>query len=269
MTTSEARPPDLSSPDPTLADAGRRASCSPVTRPGASPPTLPSCGSCCGGTVEASVCPWPEHSFNLTICGCLSPSPMKHAWTNRALYPEYATATDEAIARKLQQTFFPNISYENFSEGFLHKNGSFGFPNFVIAELYLKRLDAYLRQGNWHAAKLDFKRAERGYNTPDAIDRWREIRPLANARVYVDMKTFNDERRQAVNLWIKEANGDTGPYSVEQLELNCGARQLRMISSASYDAAGNVTGSRRGSNWTSIAPETLGENLYDGACGAI
>src|SRR6188508_1386925 len=25
----------------------------------------------------------------------------------RALYPEYATATDEAIARKLQQTFFP------------------------------------------------------------------------------------------------------------------------------------------------------------------
>jgi hypothetical protein len=194
---------------------------------------------------------------------------MKHAWTNRALYPEYATATDEAIARKLQQTFFPNISYENFSEGFLHKNGSFGFPNFVIAELYLKRLDAYLRQGNWHAAKLDFKRAERGYNTLDAIDRWREIRPLANARVYVDMKTFNDERRQAVNLWIKEANGDTGPYSVEQLELNCGARQLRMISSASYDAAGNVTGSRRGSNWTSIAPETLGENLYDGACGAI
>jgi hypothetical protein len=188
----------------------------------------------------------------------------------RALYPEYATATDEAIARKLQQTFYPDLSYENFAEGFLHKNGSFGFPDFVVADIYLKRTDAYLRDGNWHSAKLDFKRAGRGYlNAPDAIDRWREISPLVNTRVYVDMKTFNDDRRQAVNLWIKEARrGDNGPYSVEQFELNCGASQLRMMSSANYDAAGNFIGGGRGGNWTSIVPETLGENLYDGVCRA-
>jgi tetratricopeptide (TPR) repeat protein len=187
----------------------------------------------------------------------------------RALYPEYRTASDEAVARKLQQTFFPNASYESFAEGFFYKNGSFGFPDFVVAELFLKRSDAHLKEGNWHAAKLDFKRAERGYpDAPEALDRWREISPLVKARVYVDMKTFNDERRQAVNLWIKEVRGDDGPYSIEQFELNCGARQLRMISSAGYDVDGNFTGSRPGSNWTSIVPETLGENLYRSVCGA-
>ena len=135
----------------------------------------------------------------------------------RALYPEYRTASDEAVARKLQQTFFPNASYKDFAEGFPHNNGSFGFPDFVVAEMYLKRSNAHLGEGNWHAAKVDFKRAQRGYlNAPDAIDRWREISPLVKARVYVDMKTFNDERRQVVNLWIKEVRGDDGPYSIEE-----------------------------------------------------
>ena len=39
------------------------------------------------------------------------------------------------------------------------------------------------------------------------------------------MKTFNDDRRQAVNFWIKQARTDDGPYSVNQYELNCGSRQ--------------------------------------------
>jgi tetratricopeptide (TPR) repeat protein len=42
----------------------------------------------------------------------------------RAFYPEYTTATDEAIARKLQQTFEPNLRYEDFAERFLHTNHS-------------------------------------------------------------------------------------------------------------------------------------------------
>jgi tetratricopeptide (TPR) repeat protein len=185
----------------------------------------------------------------------------------RALYPEYARATDEAIARKLQRTFFPNMNYEGFADGFLHKHGSFGFPDFVIGDLYLKRSDAFLWEGNWHAAKLDYRRAERGYpNAPDAIYRWRETSSPPNARVYVDMKTFNDERRQAVNFWIKQVRDDNGPYSVDQYELNCGTRQLHTTSSTSYDATGNFIGSRRGSSWTSIVPDTLGESFYDGIC---
>ena len=87
-----------------------------------------------------------------------------------------------------------------------------------------------------------------------------------NARLYIDMKTFNDERREAVNVWVKQARDENGPYSVEQFELNCGARRTRMLSSANYDGAGNFTGGRQGGNWAAIVPETLGETLYDGAC---
>lgn len=163
----------------------------------------------------------------------------------RALYPEYKAAADDAVARKLQQTFYPDWKYEDFAGKFLNGNGSFGFPNFVIGDLFLKRSDANLKAGNWRAAKLDFRRAGRGYNdAPDAIDRWREIGALTNARLYIDMKTFNDERSEAVNIWVKQARDETSPYSVQQFELNCGARRMRVIASASYDETGNLTGSR-------------------------
>lgn len=186
----------------------------------------------------------------------------------RALYPEYRTATDDAVARKLQQTFYPDWKYEDFAGKFLTGNGSFGFPNFVIGDLFLKRSDANLKAGNWHAAKLDFRRAARGYNdATDAIDRWREIGPLKNARLYIDMKTFNDERGEAVNIWVKQARDENSPYSVQQFELNCGARRIRTISSASYDGIGNLTGSYEGrSGWAAVVPDTLGETLYDGVC---
>jgi hypothetical protein len=70
----------------------------------------------------------------------------------RALYPEYQTVADEAIARKLNQTFDPDIKYEAFSERFLHGRA---MPSTVIPDLFLKRSDAYLKTGNWHLASID------------------------------------------------------------------------------------------------------------------
>jgi tetratricopeptide (TPR) repeat protein len=189
----------------------------------------------------------------------------------RALYPEYTTATDEAIARKLQQTFYPSMSYENFSEGFLHRNGSFGFPDFVVGDLYVKRLDAYLEKGNWHAAKLDFKRAERAYNNPDAVDRWHQIGQSSDAHNYIDMKTFEANGSGSVKLWIKEAKGESdapGPYQIFRFELNCNAGQLRVMAWATYDASGSLIRSSEGAGrWGSVMPDTLGEVLEHGACG--
>ena len=37
----------------------------------------------------------------------------------RAIYPEYGAASDDAIAQKLNQTFYPDIKYEDFSVLFL------------------------------------------------------------------------------------------------------------------------------------------------------
>ena len=187
----------------------------------------------------------------------------------RAVYPEYRTASDEAVARKLQRTFCPNLNYKDFSERFLHANDA-SFPDFVVADTYVKRSDAYFKANNWRAAKVDYQRAERISPEYAATDRWREISfPTVKERIYVDMGTFSGERREAVNLWIKQTQGlddSAGPYSVQQFEINCQAHQTRMISRANYDAAGSLIGSRQGDNWASIVPESIGENLYNGAC---
>jgi len=186
----------------------------------------------------------------------------------RALYPEYATATDDAVARKLNQTFYPNMKYEDFSKGFLQTNKA--WASTVIPDLYLKRSDAYLKAGRWHKAVIEFRRAVSGFpDYADAVDRWREISSQQQSHLYIDMKTFDDTRRDAAKLWIKQARGSSdaaGPYSVEQYELNCDARQIRTASFANYDAEGTFMGSREGGKWGDVVPDTLGETLLDGMC---
>jgi hypothetical protein len=65
----------------------------------------------------------------------------------RAIYPEYKSASNEAIGRKLQQTFYPDLTYEAMSE-FLTRPA---MGSTVIPDLYLKRSDAYLKKaiGAW------------------------------------------------------------------------------------------------------------------------
>jgi len=187
----------------------------------------------------------------------------------RAIYPEYKAASSEAIARKLHQTFYPNLTYEGFSKEFLtrHFMGST-----VIPDLYLKRSDAYLKKGNWHLASIDFRRAINGFpDYADAVDRWREIGQIADGRSYIDMKTFDDARSDSIKVWIKNARGASdaiGPYELLRFELNCGAGQIRTLSVANYDASGGVVGSREGRRWASILPDSIGETLHSGACRA-
>jgi len=54
----------------------------------------------------------------------------------RAIYPEYKSVSDEAVARKLQQTFFPDLKYEDFAKDFASRPN---MPSTVIPDLYLKR----------------------------------------------------------------------------------------------------------------------------------
>jgi tetratricopeptide (TPR) repeat protein len=186
----------------------------------------------------------------------------------RALYPEYKAASDEAVARKLNQTFFPNIKYKDFSQRFLQTNNGWALD----PDIYLKRSSAYLGAGDWHSAAVDFRRAETGApNFSKLIDdeRWGEVVRQRNGRVYIDMKTFDDGRSASAKVWIKEAQSsgdDAGPYSLQQYELNCGTRQIRATSVADYDASGKLTGSHEGERWASVVPETLGETLYNGVC---
>jgi tetratricopeptide (TPR) repeat protein len=184
----------------------------------------------------------------------------------RALYPEYKAASDEAVARKLNQTFYPNMKYEDFSKGFLHNNKA--WTSTVIPGLYLKRSDAYLKAGNWHNAAMEFRRAVTGFpEYANAVDRWREIGPQLE-HIYIDLRTFDDVSGASTKIWIKRTKSSegAGPYSMQRYELNCGTRQIRTLSLANYDASGNLKLSREGGPWESIVPDTMGEQLAGGAC---
>jgi tetratricopeptide (TPR) repeat protein len=185
----------------------------------------------------------------------------------REIYPEYAAASDEAIGRKLNQTFYPNLKYENLSKQFL--NGQ-PLPSTTLPDLYLKRSDAYLQKGDWHHASIDFRRAMNGF--PDyapITQRWREFGHVNNTHNYVDLKTFDDARTGSVKLWIKEATGEGGafPYKLFHFELNCNAQKIRVVSWAEYDASGMLVRNGERNRWGSVVPDTLGENLEHGACG--
>jgi len=188
----------------------------------------------------------------------------------RSLYPEYKSASDEAVARKLNQTFFPNMTYEDFSKGFLHTNPD--FDSTIVPDMYMKRSDAYLKAGYWHEAAVEYRRAVGGFSSyADSIERWRGIGEQQTEPVtFIDLKTFDDTRRDSAKLWIKvvprSSSDSATPYSVEQDEMNCDARQIRTVSYVNYDGAGNALSSRESEKWTSVIPETLGETLFNGMC---
>lgn len=188
----------------------------------------------------------------------------------RAIYPEYKPASDEAVARKLNQTFFPNLKYEDFSKSFLHDNVQRGFfSSTTLPDLYIKRSDAYLKADDWHSAAVDFRRAANGFKRLATADRWRPIGTHQNSQLYIDMQTFDDSTNASMRLWTKEMQGasdSSGPYSLNQYEFNCATRQLRTVSFASYSATGNLLASRGDGKWESSIPDTLGETLLNDMC---
>ena len=203
-------------------------------------------------------------AISLQIAG----SAMGNVSQFRAIYPEFGAASDEAIAQKLNQTFYPDIKYEDFSQRFLTEHPSFST---IIADLFIKRSDAYLRKGDWRSALVDFRRATNGFpDYAEAIDRWRQFDETFNTHSYVDMKNFDDASDGSVKLWIKQDHGvnDTsGPYELYRFELNSSAEKIRTLSWAEYGASGSLVKSGEGGRWGSIWPATLGKILEDGACG--
>jgi hypothetical protein len=122
------------------------------------------------------------------------------------------------------------------------------------------------RRGDWHRAAIEFRRAEA---VPGSVnERWREVGQTAEGRDYIDMKTFDDARRDSVRFWIKQRgeNESDGAYTLLHFELNCTAERLRTLSIAKYGLAGELLANREGGKWETIVPDTVGESLHDGAC---
>ncbi len=187
----------------------------------------------------------------------------------RALYPEYKTASNEAIARKINKTFYPNMKYEDFSKGFLDETREF-WESTTIPDLYLKRANAYLRKNDWSRASTEFRRAVNGFpKYSETFERWRELEVESSSRrhLFLDLKTFDNRDSNSIKLWTKtQTAGEDGPFIVQKYEMNCSLQQLKMVSMASYSATGTLRSSREGGQWESVIPDTLGERLIRGAC---
>jgi len=188
----------------------------------------------------------------------------------RALYPEYKTASNDAIARKINQTFYPNMKYEDFSKGFLDETREF-WTSTTIPDLYIKRADAYFKENDWSGASTEFRRALNGFpKNSDSFERWRELEVENSPRrhLYLDLKTFDSRDSNSVKVWTKQTQSvaEDGPFIVQRYEMNCSLQQLRTVSIASYSATGTLRSSREGGEWESVIPDTLGERLVRGAC---
>ena len=184
----------------------------------------------------------------------------------RALYPEYDSVADDTLCRKLNVLFFPQMEYQVFAKQLIEENGKWQVSS--LNELYEKRGDAYLKAGDYRRGVLDFQRIFKGIpNFAQSTDRWRSLgRSTVGDDYYLDVKSVEfSTAGRPVLLWIKT----TGKKETQTVgyEIDCKARRMNNTSSVAYDSNGKVSGSSDLSGeWQQIVPDTVGEQLYIGAC---
>ena len=84
---------------------------------------------------------------------------------------------------------------------------------------------------------------------------------------YLDVKSAEFPESQPMQLWIK-MTGKKGSKTLAY-EINCRTRLIDNTSMVAYDPSGTVMNtSELSGGWQSIVPDSIGEQLYNGACSA-
>jgi tetratricopeptide (TPR) repeat protein len=186
----------------------------------------------------------------------------------RGLYPEYGGVSDEALCRKINAVFWPEFEYSEFARR-LKENKEYGI-GLYFCELYEKRGDAYLRAGDFGRAVLDFSRIFKGIpNLAGTVGRWRLLGFYRGGEeYYVDVKSVEFADNGPARLWLKMVSKKQ-TYTVDACEVDCKSKRIRQTSSLAYDSDGKLVSSTEASSgWQQIAPDTVGEHLYNGLCPA-
>jgi tetratricopeptide (TPR) repeat protein len=184
----------------------------------------------------------------------------------RGLYPEYDQISDDVLLHKLHDLFWPNMDYVGFAQELTQKNGKWAIS--LLNGLYEKRGDTYLRSSDFRRGVLDFRRIFKGIpNFAVSTDRWRALgRTTDQEDYFLDAKSAEFPSDGPVRLWVKFV-GKKETQIVEH-ELDCKMRRLNRASIVTYDSNGTLlTSSETSSGWQRIIPDTIGEQLYNGACG--
>jgi tetratricopeptide (TPR) repeat protein len=189
----------------------------------------------------------------------------------RAMYPEYKSASDEAIARKLHQTFVGNLKYEDFSEIFLKKNIQKPWNGFtLLSELYAKRSDAFLAGGSFHKAAIEYGRIMGAYPEGSKFERWRQIGPRKGRSLYIDLQSFEDSDSLFVSFAFKEILGkdsESGPYNVVHYKFNCSTHHVQHTTVERYDSFDSLENtSKPNESWQTVTPGSFDEYLATSAC---
>jgi tetratricopeptide (TPR) repeat protein len=188
----------------------------------------------------------------------------------RKIYPEYKSISDDALCKKLQSMFFPNMKYEDFFQQLTEKNAqNGGLKDFVLPEVYGKRADAYLASGDFRKAVIDYQRATAGF--PEfASDRWHLIFKAAESDIYLDSQTTDFSSPSEPRFWIKSVSTsqkNKGAYSLLNEVVNCTLKSINGLSINNYNPQGAITSSNEvPTGWQPIIPESLGERLHGGVC---
>lgn len=138
--------------------------------------------------------------------------------------------------------------------------------SFLFSDLYEKRGEAYLSNGDYLDGIRDYQRIFAGMpQYGKFIHRWHVLGNFGrNEKFYLDVKGSDVSLRDP-RLWVKEASPKRS--EVIDFDLGCTSDQVRTISSVTYDSAGiAVEQSSMPSDWSAIVPDSLGEELWDGVC---
>lgn len=182
----------------------------------------------------------------------------------RGLYPEYALVSDDVLCQRIHDLFWPNMDYASLVKQ-LVTNGRWRIT--TLNELYEKRGDAYLKAGDFRRGVLDFDRIFKGIpNFANSTDRRRSLGREADGEEYfLDARSTEFPDDEPVRLWIKI----TGKKESQTLayEINCKLMLMNQTITARYDSSGKVVSSSDvSSGWQRVVPDTIGEQLYNGAC---
>lgn len=184
----------------------------------------------------------------------------------RKLYPELSALSDSAVSDMLREIYWPQFTDDTFSKELLDKTKTWE-PSFILADLYVKRGDSYLRMKDFRPAAADFSRVFSAFGDyGSSIDRWRPLEGDTNKAIFVDIKTMTFSPVSRPSLWIKTM-GKKSSYTVDSYEFDCSSRSISQKSTIDYDANGNVIRSSEvDSRWQRVVPDSLGEDLFEGMC---
>jgi tetratricopeptide (TPR) repeat protein len=183
----------------------------------------------------------------------------------RNLYPEYSAVSDDALLQEIQSHFAPQYEMAAFRAMMAGNEGKWSIS--LLNDLYEKRGNAYLSIGDYGRGILDFHRIFVGMpNFGAYTERWRPIGVFGNGeKVYIDVKASDTQSDRFPRIWVRSVEAKRS--EVMAFEIDCTARRLSISSNLVYDANNNmVGGSDAGQGWSDIAPDTLGEQLWNGAC---